>query len=81
MVASYTAEGDSFQSGWPVPWSAPRLQPGGTAESFDLHPDGQRVALRRSYSETGDAPDSVVVVFHFFDELRRLTSEGGMANP
>jgi serine/threonine-protein kinase len=81
MVSSYTAAGDAFRSGRPVPWSEPRFQPGVTARSFDLHPDGERVALRRSYGETGDAPDSVIVVFNFFDELRRLTAESGVAEP
>ena len=75
MVASYTAAGDSFRSERPVPWSDVRsLWLGLRASSFDLHPDGERVALRLS---SGDAPDSVVIVFNFFDELRRLTAEGG----
>ncbi len=77
MVASYTATGDSFRSGRPMPWSDVRFQPVGVVRVFDLHPDGERVALRLSMDESGDAPDSVVVVFNFFDELRRLTAEGG----
>jgi hypothetical protein len=44
---------------------------------FDLHPDGERVALQLAGDESGHAPDSVVVVTNFFDELRRLTAEGG----
>ena len=47
------------------------------AGGFDLHPDGERVALRLAGDESGDEPDSVVVVFNFFDALRRLTAEGG----
>jgi len=78
MVASYTAAGDSCRSERPVPWSDVHVSLlGFDANSFDLHPGGDRIALR-----PGDvAPDSVVVVFNFFDELRRLTAEGGVAKP
>ena len=51
-------------------------QPGGLGRRFDLHRDGERVALRLSGDESGDAADRVVVVTNFFDELRRLTAEG-----
>ena len=81
MVASYTAEGDSFRSERPVPWSDVRFQPEGRFTTFALHPDGERVALRLAEDESGAAQDSVVVVFNFFDELRRLTAEGGVAKP
>ncbi len=77
MVASYTAAGDSFRSERPVPWSDVRFQPEGQFTTFALHPDGERVALRLAGDESADPPDSVVVVFNFFDELRRLTAEGG----
>ena len=52
-----------------------------TAE-FDLHPDGQRFALQ-STSETpaAKAPDTVIFITNFFDELRRLTAEGGSSEP
>jgi serine/threonine-protein kinase len=77
MVASYRAAGDSFRSGRPVPWSEVRFQPEGMGREFHLHPDGERLALRLARDDSGDAPDSVVVVTNFFDELRRLTAEGG----
>ena len=78
MVASYTAAGDSFRSERPVPWSDVRfLWLGVGSNSFALHPDGERIALRLSVDERGAAPDSVVVVTNFFDELRRLTAKGG----
>ncbi len=77
MVASYTAEGDSFRSERPVPWSDVRFHPIGGTQTFALHPDGERVALRLSGDESGAAPDSVVLITNFFDELRRLTAEGG----
>ena len=78
MVTSYTAAGGSFRSERPVPWSDVHFQWEGFGSStFDLHPDGERLALRLARDDSGDAPDSVVVVFNFFDELRRLTAEGG----
>ncbi len=77
MVASYTAAGDSFRSERPVPWSDVRFQPEGRFNVFNLHPDGERIALRLAADESWDAPDSVVVITNFFDELRRLTAEGG----
>ncbi len=78
MVASYTAAGDSFRSERPVPWFDGHIHlPTATARSFALHPDGERVALRLARGGSGAAPASVVVVFNFFDELRRLTAEGG----
>jgi serine/threonine-protein kinase len=76
MVASYTATGDSFRSERPTPWSDVRFQPETTQWRFALHPDGERVALRLAEDESGAAPDSVVVVTNFFDELRRLTAQG-----
>ena len=78
MVASYTAAGDSFRSERPVPWFDGRIHmPQAGARSFDLHPDGERVALRFARGGSGAAPAGVVVVFNFFDELRRLTAGGG----
>jgi serine/threonine-protein kinase len=74
MVASYTAEGDSFRVARPAPWSDLRfVWLGAGARGFDLHPDGERVALRLDVDESGAAPDSVVLITNFFDELRRLT--------
>ena len=40
---------------------------------FDLHPDGERIALSAAAQTPGEAkPDKVVLVFNFFDELRRI---------
>ncbi len=78
MVASYAAEGDSFRSERTVPWSDVHIHlPTASARSVALHPDGERVALRLRMDESEDAADHVVVIFNFFDELRRLTAEGG----
>ena len=77
MVVPYTVEAGSFQPGKPTLWSDAAFVPR-PWRSFDLHPDGQRVALQ-SASETPveEAPDTVVFITNFFDELRRLTAEGG----
>jgi Tol biopolymer transport system component len=80
MVASYTAEGDSLRSKRPVPWSDTRVLRAAGGRAFDLHPDGERIAMRRAGGESG-APDSVVVVTNFFEELRRLTAEREGAKP
>ena len=77
MSASYTVDGESFRSEKPRPWSEARFiaRPGpvGMARSFDLHPDGERIALAKAPDrETAAKQDKVVFIFNFFDELRRL---------
>jgi len=84
MVVSYVAAGDSFLVGKPELWSSGRFahrRPGSwsgeVSAGFDLHPDGERVALA-SFSEdqaTGK-PDHARFVFNFFDELRRRVPAG-----
>ena len=72
-VASYTVEGDSFKADKPRVWSERRFtsRPGG--RSFDLHPDGERVALAAvPENESAVRQDKLVFIFNFFDELRRL---------
>ena len=40
---------------------------------FDLHPDGDRLALAAlPEGQTLGMQDKVVVIFNFFDELRRI---------
>ena len=67
MVASYSVTGDSFNADRPRPWSEQRFVVG---RRFDLHPDGERVALA-VVRESG-ATNKVVFIFNFFDELRRI---------
>jgi hypothetical protein len=71
MVASYKADGNSFQAGKPQVWSPGRFIVRRGLSSYDLHPDGNRFAL---VSQQGAPPnqDRVVFIFNFFDELRRL---------
>ena len=72
MVATYTVEGESFKADRPRVWSERRFitRPG---RSFDLHPDGERVALAAApENETVVEQDTLVVILNFFDELRRV---------
>jgi Tol biopolymer transport system component len=77
MVASYMVEGNSFRAEKPRLWSEARFVPRETPPMFDLHPDGERVALA-AVPETQAEPrqDKVVFIFNFFDELRRIAPVG-----
>ena len=75
----YTASGDSFVADKPQLWSEVRFLPrfrgpgAGLGRPFDLHPDGNRVALATARdNEDTTKQDKVVFVFNFFDELRRI---------
>jgi hypothetical protein len=72
MVVPYKAAGDSFQAEKPRAWSETpvQLRPDSGA-SFDLHPDGERVAMA-PVAEATAGPTHVTLMFNFFDELRRL---------
>jgi serine/threonine-protein kinase len=78
MVVPYTAAGDAFQAEKPRVWSETpvqlrRLFDG--ASTFDLHPDGERVAMA-PVTEATVGPTHVTLMFNFFDELRRLAPLG-----
>ena len=78
MVAGYTVEGDSFRAEKPRVWS-PGLVPlrGLGARTYDLHPDGERVAVVKASGDEAEARrDKVVLILNFFDELRRLAPAG-----
>jgi hypothetical protein len=72
MVVSYTTSGDSFRAEKPVLWADGYLGPQTGQRSFDLHPDGTRVAVSPDPTTSRRQPDRLVFVFDFFDELRRL---------
>jgi serine/threonine-protein kinase len=75
MLAPFTVDADTFRPGAPRPWSEGRYQTRGSRRMFDLHPDGERVALAPAPRTPGRSnPDSLVFVFNFFDELRGMTS-------
>ncbi len=74
MVVSYARGDDSFEASAPAPWSDRRFEWRGPNRMFDLHPDGTRVALALpSDAATAPTPDRIVLIFNFFDDLRRLS--------
>ncbi|MDO8679764.1 MAG: protein kinase [Acidobacteriota bacterium] len=72
MVAPYAVEGDSFRAEKPRLWSEGRHVVRGLTRMFDLHPDGERVALAPAAQTSGVKQDHVTFLFNFFDELRRI---------
>ncbi len=76
MLVPYTAAGDAFQAEKPRVWSeTPVQRRPGTGASFDLHPDGERVAMAPVTAATA-GPTHVTLIFNFFDELRRIAPTG-----
>jgi serine/threonine-protein kinase len=75
-AASYTVRGDIFESEKPYLWADGRVVFRGPARMFDLHPDGNRMVLAPAPSLRAidnSRADKIVLVFNFFDELRRIT--------
>jgi serine/threonine-protein kinase len=69
MVASYTAEGDSFNASKAQAWWSGRIL--GRQGAYALHPDGNRFAVAIA-QDVASKQDHFVFVSNFFDELRRL---------
>ncbi|HEX6217255.1 MAG TPA: LpqB family beta-propeller domain-containing protein, partial [Vicinamibacterales bacterium] len=75
MVVRYAERDGSFMASAPAVWSTGRFEWRGPNRMFDLHPDGARVALAIPASATREpTPDRIVLIFNFFDQLRRLTA-------
>jgi serine/threonine-protein kinase len=72
MVAPYDVVGDSFRADKPRLWSPTGIRGVGLSSPYDIHPDGKRLAVVGKRDEDTSAHDTVVFVFNFFDELRRL---------
>lgn len=73
MVVRYASRNGSFSASAPVPWSKGRFEWRGPNRMYDLHPDGARVALATpSAAAQVPPPDRIVLIFNFFDRLRRL---------
>jgi serine/threonine-protein kinase len=73
MVASYTVKGDSFLADKPRVWTGKRLVNVGQLRSYDLAPDGKRIAalMPVESAEASKAQHHLVFLLNFFDELRR----------
>ena len=77
MVAAYTVEGDSFRAEKPRVWSPGLVPFRATGRTYDLHPNGERVAVLKASGDEAEARrDKVVLIVNFFDELRRLAPVG-----
>ena len=76
MLVPSTPPGDAFQAEKPRVWSETPVQLRQfIGASFDLHPDGERVAMA-PVTEATAGPTHVTLIFNFFDELRRLAPLG-----
>src|SRR5262249_26487055 len=72
MVADYTVKGDSFINEKPRVWQDTQMLAFGALPTWDLAPDGKRVAaLLADVDETSKAPTHLIFLLHFFDELQR----------
>jgi Tol biopolymer transport system component len=72
MVVTYSASGESFEAGKPALWSEGRFADRAGYWSTALHPDGKRFAVFKSPAGSAEPElDKVVLIFDFFDELRR----------
>ncbi len=72
MVVGYTASGDTFRPAKPQPWSPGQVVGPMGARNFNLHPDGKRFAvLMPAHGKEAAKADKVVIIFNFFEELRR----------
>jgi serine/threonine-protein kinase len=76
MIAAYSVQGDSFHAEQPRPWPEARYVARGGAlplREFDLHPDGNRLALATlRQTQPVLKQDRLILFFNFFDELRRI---------
>ncbi len=73
MVVPYSVEGDRFRADKPRLWSQRRFLRRPRQTSVALHPDGDRFAVApESEGQIDATQDKVVLIFNFFDELRRV---------
>jgi serine/threonine-protein kinase len=73
MVVGFTVDGGVFRAEKPRPWPGARHQARGQNRLFDVHPDGDRLALAPAFQTPGySQPDNAIFFFNFFDELHRI---------
>jgi serine/threonine-protein kinase len=72
-VVSYSSKGDSFSPGTPHLWCDQRIADLGVNRSYDVAPDGKRLAVILPVDDIGEAKATprVTVLVNFFDELQR----------
>ena len=72
MVATYSAEGESFEASKPGLWSEVRIAARPFDRVYDLHPDGERFAvLMAAQEQVEEKRDHVVLILNFFELLRQ----------
>jgi serine/threonine-protein kinase len=70
MVTPYTVAGKSFHAGSSRPWAVTAAgRPARAGRTFDLHPDGERVAIVPPESR---GEEHMNLVFGFFEHLRAI---------
>jgi serine/threonine protein kinase/Tol biopolymer transport system component len=79
MVASYTVMGDSFVADKPRVWSDKRIANVGNGGTYDVAPDGKRIAALMPVDGPEDLQTQNHVIFlqNFSDEVRRRTAVAG----
>jgi serine/threonine-protein kinase len=73
MTVGYVATNNSFRPDTPRLWSQVPVPPRQGLRPFDLHPDGQRVAIGSPERVDDRGRDHVTIVFNFFQRLRQLS--------
>ena len=78
MVTTYSTSGGSFSAASPHLWSDTRLLELGLHQSYDVAPDGRRLAVVLYADGTAEWKRVMKVSFllSFFDELRRRVPGG-----
>ncbi|MCA1651608.1 MAG: hypothetical protein LC753_15485, partial [Acidobacteria bacterium] len=71
MAAEYEVEGESFRAGRPRRWSPGVLVPIRGSRPYDVHRDGQRIAMLKP-PETMQQQAKPVFVFNFTEELGQI---------
>jgi serine/threonine-protein kinase len=78
MRVNYSASGDSFVAGKPSPWPEASVVSLTGIPTYDLAPDGKRLAAMMPASADTDKPVThLTFLLNFFDELRRRAPAGG----
>jgi Tol biopolymer transport system component len=72
LYAPYSVVGGSFNAERPRQWTSTlSLRPGG-AYTYDIHPDGTRLAVAAGVALKDVVRDQVVVMNNFFDYVKRI---------
>jgi serine/threonine protein kinase/Tol biopolymer transport system component len=74
MVVRYTVEANTFRGSPPVKWLEQPINRRPGPRPYDLHPDGDRVVVSGDLASRTNV-DKVVLVWNFFDEVRRRLSD------